>query len=110
MEQIRPVEGHLIGMYDMFFTSYQNNFSISHMVVEDKIVLAYTETEPFQDKEFKEHLTTMFKQGGIKDMTITTTNDIKKYCEQLEGLNAMNQEYDPQKDDEVRILLYDISL
>lgn len=110
MEQIRPVEGHLIGMYDMFFTSYQNNFSISHMVVEDKIILAYTETEPFQDKEFKEHLTTMFKQGDIKDMTITTTNDIKKYCEQLEGLNAMNQEYDPQKDDEVRILLYDISL
>ncbi len=110
MEQIRPVEGHLMGMYDMFFTSYQNNFSISHMVVEDKIILAYTEAENFHDKEFKEHLTTMLKQGGIKDMTITTTNDIKKYCEQLEGLNAMNQEYNPQRDDEVRIVLYDISL
>ncbi len=43
-------------------------------------------------------------------MTITTTNDIKKYCGQLEGLNAMNQEYNPQRDDEVRIVLYDISL
>ena len=110
MEQIRPVEGHLMGMYDMFFTSYQNNFSISHMVVEDKIILAYTEAENFHDKEFKEHLTTMLKQGGIKDMTITTTNDIKKYCGQLEGLNAMNQEYNPQRDDEVRIVVYDISL
>ncbi len=110
MELIRPVEGHLIGMYDMFFTSYQNNFSISHMVVEDKIILAYTEAENFHDKEFKEHLTTMLKQGGMKDMTITVTDDIQKYCEQLEGLNVMNQEYDPKKDDEIRIVLYDISL
>ena len=43
-------------------------------------------------------------------MTITITFDIKKYCEQLKSLNDRNQEYNPQKDDEVRILLYDISL
>lgn len=110
VKQIRPVEGHLVGMYDMFFTSYQNNFSISHMVVENKIILSYTEAEDFHDKEFKDHLTTMLKQGGIKDMAVTTTNDIKKYCEQLDGLNAMNQKYDPKRDDEVRIVLYDISL
>lgn len=110
MELIRPVEGHLIGMYDMFFTSYQNNFPISHMVVEDKIILAYTQADSFDDKAFREHLSTMLMQGGIKDMTITITFDIKKYCEQLKSLNDRNQEYNPQKDDEVRILLYDISL
>ena len=110
MEVIRPIEGHLIGMYDMFFTSYQKNFDISHMVLEDKILLAYTESDQFDHKAFKEHLSTMLKQGGVKEMTITTTGDLQKYCEQLEGLNSMNQEYDPEKDDEVRILLYDISL
>lgn len=110
METIQPFEGHLIGMYDMFFTSYQNNFAVSHMIVEDKILLAYTEMDKFDHKAFKEHLSAMLKQGGVKDMTITTTGDIEKYCGQLEGLNAMNQEFDPEKDDAVRIILYDISL
>ncbi len=110
MEAIRPLEGHLIGMYDMFFTSYQKNFAISHMVVEDKIILAYTEDEKFDDKACKEHLCTMLKQGGIKDMTITITGDLHKYCEQLKNLNDRNQKNDPVKDDEVRIVLYDISL
>lgn len=110
MEAIRPFEGHLIGMYDMFFTSYQKNFAVSHMVVEDKILLAYTEDASFDYKACQEHLSTMLKQGGIRDMTITITGDLNKYCEQLKNLNDRNQETDPQKDDEVRIVLYDISL
>lgn len=110
MEKIRRFEGHLIGMYDMFFTSYQKNFDVSHMIVENKILLVYTEADKFDHKAFKEHLSSMLKQGGIKDMAITTTGDIQKYCEQLESLNAMQQEYNSEKDDEVRIILYDISL
>lgn len=110
METIKPFEGHLIGMYDMFFTSYQKNFAISHMVVEDKIILAYTEDVKFDYKACQEHLNTMLRQGGIKDMTITVTSDLNKYCEQLKNLNDRNQENNPEKDDEVRIILYDISL
>lgn len=110
METIKPFEGHLIGMYDMFFTSYQKNFAISHMVVEDKIILAYTEDEKLDYKACREHLNTMLRQGGIKDMTITVTSDLNKYCEQLKNLNDRNQENNPEKDDEVRIILYDISL
>lgn len=110
MEKISPYEGHLIGMYDMYFTSYQRNFAISHMVVEDKIILAYTEDKKFDVKECKEHLSIMLKQGGVKDMTITISDNLDKYCEQLKGLNEKNQETNPEKDDEVRIILYDISL
>lgn len=110
MEKIVLHEGHLIGMYDMYFTSYQKNFAVSHMVVEDKIILAYTEDEKFDAKACKEHLSTMLKQGGSKDMTITFSDNLDKYCEQLKGLNEKNQETNPEKDDEVRIILYDISL
>ena len=44
-ETILACEGRLIGMYDMYFTSYQKNFPLSHMVVDKKVILGYTEIE-----------------------------------------------------------------
>lgn len=109
-DRIQPLEGHLTGMYDMYFTSYQKNFAISHMVVEDRIILAYTEDEKLDQNAFKEHLSAMLKQGGVKGMAIAVSGDLNKYCEQLKNLNDRNQKNNPQKDDEARIILYDISL
>lgn len=107
---IEPLEGRLIGMYDMYFTSYQKNFSISHMIVEGKIILGYTEDEKCDKKACQEHLQTMLKQGGAGDMTITVSSELEKYCEQLKNLNQLKPDNSPEKDDEVRVILYDISL
>jgi hypothetical protein len=52
----------------------------------------------------------MLKQGGFKNMTVKISNDLKTYETQLKNLNEMKKEHDPVKDDEVRVLLYDISL
>ena len=109
-EKIQEMEGHLFGMFDMYFTSYQKNYAISHMVVEDRIILAYTEDPACDIAACREHLDTMLKQAGYKDMTITVNGDLLKYCEQLKGLNEKNQTCDPVRDDEVRAALYDISL
>lgn len=109
-ESIRPLEGRLIGMYDMYFTSYQNNFALSHMIVEGKVILGYTEDEKCDIRACQEHLQTMLKQCGIKDMTITISDRLQKYCEQLKNLNQIKPDNNPKKDDEVRVLLYDISL
>lgn len=106
----KPLEGRLVGMYDMYFTSYQKNFAISHMVVEGKVVLGYTESSKCDVKACQEHLQAMLKQGGFKDMTVKISDDLEKYCEQLHNLNQMKQEPSPEKDDEVRGVLYDISL
>ncbi len=107
---LMPLEGRLIGMYDMYFTSYQNNFAISHMVVEGKILLGYTEQEKCDLAACQEHLKTMLKQGGFKDITIKISRDLSEYGKQLENLNHMKQENDPERDDEIRVILYDISL
>lgn len=109
-EMIKKTEGHLVGMYDMYFTSYQKNFALSHMVLEDKIILGYTEDPKCDITACREHLETMLKQAGYKDLTITVTSDLSKYCEQLKSLNEKNQSCDPVKDDEIRVALYDISL
>lgn len=109
-QMIKKAEGRLIGMYDMYFTSYQKNFALSHMIVEDHIILGFTEDSKCDISGCREHLDTMLKQAGFKDMTITVTNDLSKYCEQLAKLNEKNQDYDAARDDEIRIALYDISL
>lgn len=109
-QELEPLEGRLVGMYDMYFTSYKKNFAISHMIVEGKVILGYTEDAKCDCRACEEHLNTMLKQGGFKDMTIRISENIKGYGEQLENLNQKNQENDPVKDDEVRVILYDISL
>lgn len=107
---IAPLEGRLIGMYDMYFTSYQKNFALSHMIVENHVILGYTEDEKCDSGACAEHLRTMLRQGGVKDMTVTISGQLQKYCEQLRNLNRMEQEGSPEKDDETRVILYDISL
>ena len=56
------------------------------------------------------HLQTMLKQGGFKDYTITLTKDLKKYCEQLKNRSEPQPERNPEKEDEVRVLFYEITL
>ncbi len=107
---LAPLEGRLIGMYDMYFTSYQHNFPISHMVVEGKILLGYTEQDKCDPQACQEHLKTMLKQGGFPDITVKISKDLSEYGKQLENLNGMKQDHNPERDDEIRVILYDISL
>ena len=109
-EAIEKTEGSLIGMYDMYFTSYKENFAISHMVVEGKNICGYTESSSCNCKACEDHLETMLKQSGYKDITIKIFTDLNKYCERLKQLNGLEHDKSPEKDDEIRIVLYDISL
>jgi hypothetical protein len=109
-DTVLPALGRLTGMFDMYFTSYRKNFPISHMVVEGKIILGYTESGKCDVKACQEHLQTMLKQSGFKDITIKISNDLETYIGQLKNLNQMKTDNDPEKDDEVRVVLYDISL
>ena len=108
-EQIEKAQGELIGMYDMYFTSYKNNFPVSHMVVEGKNICGYTEKK-FDTGLCENHLETILKQSGYKDFTIKIFTDLVKYTDRLGQLNEIDREKTPKRDDEVRKVLFDISL
>ena len=110
MAAIEAVQGRLLGMYDLYFTSYKKNFAISHMFVENKVIIGFTESDKCDKKACEEHLQTMLKQGGFKDWTISISDNLEKYCEQLKNQNEKTYEGNPEKEDEVRVLLYEISL
>lgn len=100
---------NLTGMYDMYFTSYKENYAISHMVVSGKNICGYTEDDRCSMSACEMHLSAMLKQGGYKDVTIKIFADLNKYCERLRQLNALEQK-SPARNEEIKTVLYDISL
>ena len=72
--------------------------------------LGYGEKGVCELKACQEHLQTMLKQGGFQDITLKLTDDIEKYAQQLNNLNCMERTGSAEKEDEVRVLLYEISL
>lgn len=107
---IESYKTELVGMYDMYFTSYQLNFPVSHMVVSGKNICGYTEQSKCDTNACEQHLSNMLKQSGFKDETIKIFTDSQKYCDRLMQLNRLRNEEESQRDDEIRVVLYEISL
>ena len=109
-EAVLAAEGRLVGMYDMYFTSYQKNFALSHMVVENRVILGFTEDGTCDSAAGAAHIKSVLSQVGFSDVAVTVTDQLDKYCNQLKLLNEKVAGGNPAKDDEIRIVLYEISL
>lgn len=109
-DDVAKASDGLIGMYDMYFTSYKKNFAISHMVVEGKNICGLTEDDKCDTALCESHLTDQLKQAGHTGLTIKIFTDTGKYCNRLKEIAKIDREKTPEKDDEIRVVLYDISL
>ena len=92
VERINASIGHLTGLYDMVFTSYDENFSVQHLVLCDNCICGYSAKADFREKEFQKHLTGILHTDGYKDYTIKIFTNIDKYTERLSQLNALEQD------------------
>jgi len=108
--KIEGIDKDYIGMFDMYFTSYEKNYSVSHMVVNKKACICFTENPKFDADGFKNHIITMMKQAGYSNIVVTVCLNIDKYCEMLKNLNTDISDEEIKKDDAIRISLYEISL
>lgn len=109
-ETILAAEGRLVGMYDMYFTSYQKNFALSHMVVENRVIIGFTEDETCDGAACAAHIKSVLSPIGFSDVTVTVTDRLDKYCNQLKLLNEKAAGGNPVEDNGIRIILYEISL
>ncbi len=100
----------LLSMYDMYFTTYDKNYAVSHMVVKDRVIIAYTEDPKCDTASCKEHIETMMQQSGHKVSAVTVTNDRDKYLSMLGNQKLAVESETPDKDEEIRITLYEITL
>ncbi|MBO5209325.1 MAG: hypothetical protein J6B68_08270 [Lachnospiraceae bacterium] len=108
-EKIAPFDDKLTGFYDMYFTSYQKNFPISHMVIKGNVICAYTENEKCDCNAGEKHIEQMLQQDGYKNMTIKIFNNLDKYTDRLSQLVELDTEENKNRDGMIQ-MFYSISL
>ncbi|MDD6811743.1 MAG: hypothetical protein PUD93_07765 [Lachnospiraceae bacterium] len=107
--KIAPFDEKLTGFYDMYFTSYQKNFPISHMVLKGNVICAYTESDKCDCAAGEKHLEQMLLQDGYKNMTIKIFNQLGKYIDRLGQLSELDTEENKNRDGIIQ-MFYSISL
>ena len=101
--RVKPVEesvregidasiGKLYGLYHMYFTSYDKNFPIDHLVITSNSVIGLSSNPKFDEKLFITHLKDYMRKDGIKDITIKIFDDYNKYLNRLSEINNLDDE------------------
>jgi hypothetical protein len=108
-EQLEDYDRNLTTFYDLYFTTYQKNFAISHMVLKGSVLCGITENPKCEIRNAEEHLEHMMVQEGIKNMTVKIYSDTGKYIDRLSQLIKLETE-EGKKQEDVISLLYSISL
>ncbi len=102
-------DGSMTVFYDMYFTSYQKNYPLSHMALKGGILCGMTENPSCDCREAEKHLEQMLVQEGIKNVTVQVFSQEDKYIDRLSRLSGMWVE-DHKEQKGIINLLYDISI
>ncbi len=106
------IDGHvgdLAGFYNMYFTSYDKNFFIDHLVISGKSIIGLCTSDKFDEKVFDGHLSELIRKEGIKDAFIKVFTDKDKYINRLVELNGLGDE-DKAPNNELRNLIMNVTL
>jgi hypothetical protein len=106
-KEISAREGNVPVIYSMYLTSYKLNFPINAFAVKGNNLIGYTEFKNCNVSACEEHIRDIFKQNGIKNITIKIFSDQKRFMERLDQLQELEA---GKKEDEILTLLGDISL
>ena len=107
-DTIEKVVGSLDGYYDLYFTSYQKNYPISHLVVTQNSIIAYSSDSKITEKDFNGHMKDVLNKERIHDITVKLFKDREKYSNRLKELNQSEADTSARKD--IVTMLYNVSL
>lgn len=108
-DEVCAYDEKLTTFYDMYFTSYQKNFPVSHMVLKGNVLCGITESQKCNCNDVEKHLEQMLTQEGIKHMTVKIFSQHDKYIDRLSQLVNLNTEEHGNRDGIIN-LLYSISI
>lgn len=107
--EVEDYDDKLTVFYDMYFTSYQKNFPVSHMVLKGNVLCGITENPKCDCNEAEQHLEQMLQQEGIKNVTVKIFSQNNKYIDRLSQLDELSTEENKNRE-EIISLLYSISI
>lgn len=110
-DKLTEISGEVKGYYDFYFTSYEKNYQVSHLLFKNNIICGYTESEKCNCQDGENHIRTMLKADGVKEITIKIFNDFTNYQDALVNLLQKESITDNDVQEEKVIgLLFNISL
>ena len=107
-EKIIQAVGSDVGCYNLYFTSYDKNFDIAHLLVKGLTIIAFTENSKVEEAVFEEHLKKMLKNDGINGYHVKLYKDLSKYITRMKQMQQTESE--KGKEDDVIKTLYAVSL
>ena len=107
--KVMSFDRELRTFYDLYFTSYQKNFAISHMTLQGNMLCGIAEKTGTDCNEAERHIEQMLSQEGIKNVTVKIYSDPGKYVDRLSQIAELNTETHKNQEQIIR-LLYAISI
>ena len=101
---------HLAAAYDLYLTSYDNNYQLSHLAAANRSICALTESDSCNIKEGETHIRKMLQDNGFRDYTVKIFRDRSKYLDRLDEMNRTAGGKKHKRDEEVLQLFYQISI
>ena len=90
--------GKNLGAYNLYFTSYDKNFDISHVFVKGMTIIAFTENEKMLENAFEEHIKTVLNRDAITGVNVKLYKDLDKYVTRIEQMLKLENEKSREKD------------
>ena len=104
------VESNMVSVYDLFFTTYDKNYPVCHMVMKNNCLCGLMEVSKHSAKDLEKYLEETFLKNGIKGVSIKIydKSQAEKYFKRLEELSKLEFSKSIMEED-VKKLLFDIS-
>lgn len=104
------VEDNMVSVYDLYFTTYEKNYPIVHMVMKNNCLCGLMESSKHSSNELEKYLEETFQKNGIKGISVKIyeKSQTEKYLKRLSELTKLEYSKSVMEDD-VKKLLFDIS-
>ena len=79
-------------MFDMVFTTYDQNFQVDHLVVKGNTICGYSHITKFNENIFYKHIDAVLKADNYKEVSVKIFTDYNKYLERIEQLKRSEAE------------------
>lgn len=100
--------GENTGAYNLYFTSYDKNYDMSHIFVKGMTVIGFTENSKISESGFEEHIKTMLNKDAIRGVNVKLYKDLDKYLIRMEQMQSLENE--KSREEDIMKTLYAVSL
>lgn len=108
-QAVQKVAGDIPVLYDLYLTSYRNNFQISAAAVRSQNVCGYTEDKTCDLSAGEKHITKLLQQSGYGNLTVKLFDDLSRFTDRLMQMREISEKAE-EKEAAIAGVLKDISL